>query len=87
MDEYVALSVRLLQRHKRRATSSCGGLDESSPKATASSSSSAAAAAAESRHTRLADGVAALLRLMWDEYTASEGEAALAGLVLSAGNA
>ena len=76
--DYVSVSVRLLQQFPQ-AAASCAAHDEARRWQT--SDAAASSVAQESRHIRLADGMAGLLQLMWEERYTSRDEAALAALV------
>ena len=84
IEDYVSVSVRLLQRRsknsRQHAVSSCARHDEERGDET---QDDAAVFARESRHERLADGVAGVLGLMWEEWHARRDEGALAALVQS----
>lgn len=85
IQDYVSLSTRLLRRQSRqRAPNSCSQHDESTQEP---SSSLKANRYLGERHAVLADGLAGLLRLMWEHNAASNNRNDCAALVPSSRHA
>ena len=81
VEDYVSVSVRLLQRRPQHAVSACSRYDEG--RGDGRSDDAAVVKLQERRHMRLADGVAGVLRLMWEERYAARDDGGAAALVQS----